>query len=289
MSVTYNAHGKAAVKVVKVVREGSFHKLYQYTVMLVLSGKSLETSYTEGSNEFVVPTDTCKNLIYVIAKETPCLQPETYARDIAERALASWSHVEVVNVTVQQHPWSRIPVDGQEHKHSFFMNQRDERTAHIEASRSGASLKGGFENLTVLKTTNSGFTGFPRCKYTSLPEMKDRILSTNVTCTWTFNQQGGKAGADLYQRVHDFVRSAFLKEFASTYSVSVQKTLYDVCNKALVQFPELEKLKMTLPNKHHWLFDLEKIGIKNDNEVFIAATDPFGVITCEVSQPRSRL
>jgi urate oxidase len=38
--------------------------------------------------------------------------------------------------------------------------------------------------LQVLKTTQSGYEGFLRDKYTLLPDVRDRILATSVTASW---------------------------------------------------------------------------------------------------------
>jgi urate oxidase len=38
----------------------------------------------------------------------------------------------------------------------------------------------------VLKTTNSGWEGFLRERYTTLPETNDRILSTVVNADWMY-------------------------------------------------------------------------------------------------------
>ena len=39
---------------------------------------------------------------------------------------------------------------------------------------------------------------------------------------------------------------------------------------------------MALPNLHHWLVDLSPFGLENDNEIFIATTEPHGLIEATV-------
>ena len=36
----------------------------------------------------------------------------------------------------------------------------------------------------MLKTTQSGYVGYLRDKYTLLPETEDRIAATSITATW---------------------------------------------------------------------------------------------------------
>jgi urate oxidase len=37
-------------------------------------------------------------------------------------------------------------------------------------------------------------------------------------------------------------------------------------------------VKLSCPNKHHFLVDLEPFGLKNPGEVFFAADRPYGLI-----------
>ena len=39
---------------------------------------------------------------------------------------------------------------------------------------------------------------------------------------------------------------------------------------------------MVLPNLHHWLVDLEPFGLANDREVYVATTEPHGLIEATV-------
>ena len=58
------------------------------------------------------------------------------------------------------------------------------RTAVAVADAGGAVVDGGVEDLVVMKTARSAFSGFPRDEYTTLPEVRDRIMATKVTATW---------------------------------------------------------------------------------------------------------
>jgi urate oxidase len=39
---------------------------------------------------------------------------------------------------------------------------------------------------------------------------------------------------------------------------------------------------MVLPNLHHWLVDLSPFGLTNDREIYIATTEPHGLIEATV-------
>jgi urate oxidase len=46
----------------------------------------------------------------------------------------------------------------------------------------------------------------------------------------------------------------------------------------LEERPELCEVRLSMPNKHHFLVDLEPFGMDNDNEVYFAADRPYGLI-----------
>jgi urate oxidase len=48
---------------------------------------------------------------------------------------------------------------------------------------------------------------------------------------------------------------------------------------ALDACASIEEIRLTLPNKHRILVDLERFGKTNVNEIFVSADEPFGVIS----------
>ena len=42
------------------------------------------------------------------------------------------------------------------------------------------------DDLTVMKTTKSAFAGFDRDRYTTLPEVDDRLMATKLRATWGY-------------------------------------------------------------------------------------------------------
>ena len=52
--------------------------------------------------------------------------------------------------------------------------------------------------------------------------------------------------------------------------------------KVLEAHSEIDEIKFSMPNKHHFLVDLEPFGLDNPGEVFIAADRPYGLIEAEV-------
>ncbi len=65
MSITYDTYGKIKVRLVKVTRHTKEdHDLKQLNVAVLLEG-DFAASFTSSDNSSIVPTDTCKNLVYV--------------------------------------------------------------------------------------------------------------------------------------------------------------------------------------------------------------------------------
>ena len=58
----------------------------------------------------------------------------------------------------------------------------------------------------------------------------------------------------------------------------MQNTLYRMGEAVLEGFPEIRKIHLSLPNKHHLLYDLERFGVENENEIFHATSEPYGLI-----------
>jgi urate oxidase len=125
----------------------------------------------------------------------------------------------------------------------------------------------------VLKSTGSEFHGYPRDRNTTLPETTDRILATAVSAQWRFD------GLDVdWAKSFSDARDAMLAAFADTHSLSLQQTLYAMGEAVIEARPEIAEVRLSLPNKHHFVVDLSKFGLANDNEVFYAADRPYGLI-----------
>ncbi len=54
--------------------------------------------------------------------------------------------------------------------------------------------------------------------------------------------------------------------------------------KVLEAHSEIDEIKFSMPNKHHFLVDLSPFGLDNPNEVFFAADRPYGLIEATVQR-----
>ncbi len=170
----------------KVARSGNFHELQNLTVNIALEG-DFDAIHTDGDNSKCLPTDTMKNTVYALAGQTDEIESvETFGQRLASHLLENNEQISRVRLDLVEHGWKRMKFDGKLHDHAFVRGSGEKRTATIDATREGVTVESGVDDLIVLKTTRSGFVGFIRDEYTTLPEATDRILSTAIKATWRY-------------------------------------------------------------------------------------------------------
>jgi urate oxidase len=274
-------YGKSGVRLVKVKRGAGRHELWDLDVAVALEG-DFEAAHAEGDNTGLLATDTMRNTVYALAKDHLTGSIEEFGLALVDHFLEAGPTVERSKVTIAQFPWDRIEVNGRGHEHSFVRGA-GERTAKVTGDEGGdRRVEAGLDNLLVMKTTQSGWEGFLRERFTTLPDTDDRILATVVTAEWTY----GKT-ADLdFDGLWGSVRDRILATFTDHYSPSVQNTLYRIGKAVLEAFPEVEKIRLSFPNKHHIPYDLSRFGMENENEIFWATDEPYGLIEGTVVRER---
>jgi urate oxidase len=212
--------------------------------------------YTRADNSVVVTTDSIKNTVYIKAKEHPVNPPELYASLLGQHFLDTYSHIHTVKVKVKVHRWTRMSIDGKPHPHSFYRDGEETRDVEATVKRDGISIKSGIVGLTVLKSTGSAFHGYIRDEFTTLPETWDRILSTDVDCSWTWKKFPALSevqdGVAKFDKAWEDARNITMKTFAEDESASVQNTMYKMSELILEAAPEVEMAGYSLPNKHYF-------------------------------------
>jgi urate oxidase len=182
-------------------------------------------------------------------------------------------------VAVESYGWARIEVGGVPSDAAFRRNGGEVRTAVVTVDGDEAHVLAGLTDLVVLKTTGSEFWGFPRDRYTTLAETRDRILATAVTARWRYAGAGaGAVDAVAFDDCFAAVRTALLESFATTHSLALQQSLFAMGSAALAAVPEVAEIRLSLPNRHHFLQDLSAFGLDNPDVVYAAADRPYGLI-----------
>jgi urate oxidase len=277
-----NSYGKSAVRLLKVVRDGAHHEIRELAVDIALEG-DFESAHTAGDNSMVLPTDTMKNTVYAKARELSLGEPEDFGLALATHFLAASPAASSARITIKEHGWRRLVVDGVPHEHAFERASSELRSARVSLSRGGTpEIIAGIEDLLILKSGRSAFSGYPRDQYTTLRETEDRILATSISTRWRY-----AAGAAAFGDLFASVRRTLLETFAHHDSKSVQHTLYAMGEAVIEQCKEVDEISITMPNKHHLLVDLTPLGLDNANEIFVPTSEPYGLIEATLKRQRS--
>jgi len=270
-----NRYGKAAIRIVRVGRDTSPHRLRDLTVAVALEG-DFATAHTDGDNRNVVATDTMKNTAYAFAADLLTGAIESYASDLAEHFLQT-DAVARATVNVREHAWRAIEVGGTPAEGAFVRGGEGTRLATVAATRGSVVIDAGIEDLVVMKTTRSAFSGFPRDRYTTLADTDDRLMATKLTAIWRY----GAMDID-FDAVWSAVRATLLEVFADHDSPSVQASIWVIGKAMLERHEELDEVRMVLPNLHHWTVDLGAFGMDNDRQVYMATSEPHGLIEATI-------
>jgi urate oxidase len=272
--LAHHSYGKSRVRLTRITRLPDRHEIRELTVDIRLEG-DFDASYLAGDNSRIIATDTMKNVVYSLAQGRPAEAIEEFAAILAGHFVDGFPQVRSATIGLAEHPWRRIAVDGVDHPHAFVGGGSERRTATITRTAGQTRVESGLDGLLVLKTTGSGFSGFLRDRYTTLPETTDRIFATEIQGRWTY-----APGVVVdWDRAHAEVRRALLETFAGHDSLAVQQTLFAMGKAALGVCPEIEEITLTLPNQHRIPFDLQRFGQANANEIFVATDEPFGLIS----------
>ncbi|MEU6097287.1 factor-independent urate hydroxylase [Streptomyces sp. NPDC047079] len=278
-----NQYGKAENRVVKITRDGATHHIKDLNVSISLSGDMDEVHYS-GSNANVLPTDTTKNTVYAFAKEHGIESAEQFGIHLARHFVTSQEPIHRARIRIEQYAWDRIEHAGQG-AHSFVRKGQETRLTQITYDGSSWEVVSGLKDLTVMNSTDSEFWGYVKDKYTTLPETYDRVLATSVTGRWRFNWTDDAQEAPDWETSYEDTKKHLLQAFAETYSLSLQQTLYQMGARIIEHRGEIDEVRFSLPNKHHFLVDLEPFGLKNDTAegaVYLAADRPYGLIEATV-------
>jgi urate oxidase len=277
--LTDNDYGKSGVRLTKVVREGATQSLYEMKVDMRLGG-DFERIYTRADNSLCIPTDTMKNTVYALARRESFDSPEAFGSILAAHFVESFAQVAWAEVAIEQTLWERIRVDGVPHPHAFSGAGSTRRTSLARRERgAGELIRGGLAGLEVIKTTGSRFSGFLVDEFTTLRGTEDRILATSIDATWDIPAPG----AD-YNAAFETALRVIPRAFALHDSHSVQETIFAMGEALLAEAPAISSVSFRLPNRHRLAVDLGAFRMANANDIFVATSEPFGLISGTVAR-----
>src|SRR5947209_7934616 len=159
MKLIANRYGKARVRVMKILRDGSRHSIKEIDVSALLTG-DFAAAYTSADNSKVVATDTIKNTVNVLAKEHLGEEIERFAQTLARHFLGRYEQVESAEIEITARDWQRMQIDGAPHPHSFRAGSEARSWTRVLATRNSEEMQSGIRDLVILKSTASGWEGY---------------------------------------------------------------------------------------------------------------------------------
>ncbi|KAK7889444.1 hypothetical protein WMY93_025004 [Mugilogobius chulae] len=151
-------YGKNAVKVLVIKRQDKHHDIIELKANVEITLKTRK-DYLTGDNSDIIPTDTIKNTVHALAK------------------IKGVKNIEL------------LEKNGVQHVHAFIFSPEAHRFCEVEQDLNGVPVvHSGIKDMKVLKTTQSGFEGFFRDRFTTLQDCKDRCFCTSVYSRWRYNK-----------------------------------------------------------------------------------------------------
>lgn len=278
-----NQYGKAENRIVRLYRDSPRHEIHDVNVSTALRG-DFTLAHTVGDQGAVLPTDTQKQTAYAFAREKGLRSIEDYGLTLARHFVTDVEPVQGARVEIEEFAWERVVVDGREHDHTWVRRGQEVRTASVTVEGSGADeqvwVTGGLKDLVILKSTGSEFAGFLTDPYTVLQPTSDRVMATALTARWRFT-----AHADVdWEATYAGIKQILVAQFAQVHSLALQQTLYAMGRAVLEAYDVLAEVRLSAPNKHHFVYDLSPFGLENPGEVFHADDRPYGLIQAQVTR-----
>jgi urate oxidase len=273
-----NQYGKAESRLVRIYRDSARHNIRDINVSTALRGP-FAPAHLEGDQSNVLPTDTQKNTAYAFAKSEGVEAIEDFGLTLARHFVHNIEPVEGARVEVEEYAWTRAVIDGVEHNHTWTRTGAETRTAAVTVDATGEYVIGGLKDLVLLKSTGSEFAGFLVDEFTTLAETHDRVMATSLVARWRFTS------TDVdWDAVYNNIKAILIREFATLQSLALQQTLWHMGRAVLEAYPDIAEIRLSAPNKHHFVVDLDPFELDNPGEVFFAADRPYGLIQATVTR-----
>src|SRR5580698_3946364 len=234
----------------RIHRDGDRHEVSQLNVKAMMEG-DFARAYTHGDNSTSVSTDTIKNVVNIVARENTGLCTEEFCQVLAQKYLDNYPQVVSVAVTAHETKWSRLSFGGEPHPHSFILDSNGKSTVEVSATRDGSAMVSGIDGFTFMKSTQSGWENYFEDRYTTIPPTHDRMAATSMVASWRWS---GKPSS--YPATNAKILATLLEVFGTTYSSSVQDSLYRMGEAVLAVVPEISEISMACPNMHFILMNL---------------------------------
>ncbi len=274
-----NQYGKAETRVVRIYRDTHRHEIHDVNVTTCLRG-DFSQAYLTGDQSKVLPTDTQKQTAYAYAKEKGGLSSvEDYGLTLARHFVHDVEPVEAPASSSRSTPGNARSSTAASTTTPGFGRARRSAPPRSPVDARGETVVGGLKDMVILKSTGSEFAGFLEDRYTVLQPTHDRVMATSLVAQWRFTT------TDVdWEPTYVGIKAHLVKQFAVVQSLALQQTLFEMGKAVLEAYPFIAEIRLSAPNKHHFIYDLSPFGLTNDNEVFNADDRPYGLIQATVTR-----
>lgn len=273
-----NSYGESGVRLLRVVKQQGRHDVKEMMLNVRFEG-DFEEAHAKGENRAILPADTMKNTMYVLARQYPVEAIEEFCLHAVDHFLTYNPQATRVHVEAAEKIWVRVPHGGKPHPSTFMRAGDERRTARLMATRQETTIRAGIDNLVVLKTSKPAFENFMRDPYTTLKDDPQGILSAALHASWLYQGDEIEFGP-----IWHGVRQALLENFAEHNGRSLQHTLYAMGEAVLGSFDNIREICLALEDKQYRLADLGPFGMDNPAEVFLPSDEPHGLIEAKLSK-----
>jgi urate oxidase / 2-oxo-4-hydroxy-4-carboxy-5-ureidoimidazoline decarboxylase len=263
-------YGKGDVVVYRLHRtsqaSGSRRPVFGASVLMLVYGDAFWPTYTTGDNTGLIATDSMKNYIQRQTLEFAGDDLDGYCRFLGQGFLDTYPHVEGVQVSAVEIPYSPLPA-GVGHRPSG----PECATARVELARTGlVEAVSGLRGFRLLRLGGSAFHGFLRDQYTTLPDLFDRPLHMWLDLEWQYTNptdafNDGAVAARARTIVHEV--------FESGVSGSIQQLIHRMATTLLDELATLSEVRLEANNRT-W----DTIAEHGAFGVYTEARPPYGCL-----------
>ena len=134
-----NRYGKSRVRLSRITRHADHHEFNEWTVRVLLEG-DFEASFTEADNSKILPTDTMKNTVYFIARNSKATTIEEFAMELGDYLLENNAQVSGSLVEIEEKSWEHMVVDGTPEATTFKLDGPEVQTVRAVRDQGARGL-----------------------------------------------------------------------------------------------------------------------------------------------------
>ncbi len=134
IEVADNRYGKSRIRLVKVTRNAGWHDLREWTVDVSVQG-DFDSCFLHGDNSKILPTDTMKNMVYSLARNSTAESMEAFAQELIDFLLPRNPQVSQAEVSVSGKAWEHLQSEGKPCPATFIRASGETQTTQVTRNR----------------------------------------------------------------------------------------------------------------------------------------------------------